>query len=160
MSVSLILSEETGLIQPNYLPPGAYPAVSDASAAVAGTVGQVASSSVLYASAVSLTTATAANVTTLALPAGDWDIFGTAYIENSGANMSACVYGVSLTSATLPDKSLQNRLEDASMTSFGGGASLLRVNVSTTTNVYLVASATFASGTSTACGQLYARRCR
>lgn len=163
MSISEILTGD-GKLAPGFLPaatlnPLAIAGVSDASSAATGYVGQVISASVLYASAVSLTTATPANVVTVSLTAGDWDVSANCLIENSGANLTVASFGLSLTTATLPDRSLQVR-EVATATAVGGSCSTFRVNVSTTTSVYLVASCTFASGTSTGCGSIVARRVR
>lgn len=132
--------------------------------AAAGFVGEVVSSVVAAASAVSLTTATARNVTSISLTAGDWDVSGNVFVLGNTFNLSFAGCWASLTSATLPDASLYNVSNFSSsgtlFSSFGLNTPFLRVNVSTTTTVYLSVIGTFAAGTATACGGIYARRVR
>lgn len=136
--------------------------VSNASSAAAGSVGEVISSVIASASAVSLTTATATNITSISLTAGDWDVYGNVFLSASVAfSQSFC--WCSTTSATLPDVSLINALNvaaTAAASAVGLSAPFLRVNVNSTTTVYLGGWGTFASGTGTACGGIYARRVR
>lgn len=136
--------------------------IANGGTVLSGYVGEVISSVIPSASATSLTTSTAKNVTSISLTAGDWDVYGNVLLvaTSGGSVMTTQAAWCSLTSATLPDSSLYNGVGSAANPlSFGGfSAPFLRVNVSSTTTVYLGAYATFASGTVTACGGIYARR--
>ena len=127
--------------------------------AAAGYVGEYISSQIPFASATSLTTATAKNVTSISLTAGDWDVSGQVSILPSVA-IQALSVGISTTSATLPDFSLYSNIGGPNMTSAGLSILTQRISLSATTTVYLVAVASFASGTATACGFIGARRAR
>lgn len=129
--------------------------------AAAGYVGQVVSSVIAAASATSLTTDTAKDITSISLTAGDWDIHGNATLTAS-IGLSAAIMWCSLTSATLADSSAYSIFLNAAGTTtyFGAPTPFLRVSIAATTTVYLSAYAAFGSGTVTACGGIYARRVR
>lgn len=126
--------------------------------ASAGYVGEYISSQVVYASAVSLTTATQKNVTSISLTAGDWDVSGQVGFVASVA-FQAVSAGINTTSATLPDFSLYSNTNSAS-TTYSAAIVTQRISLSSTTTVYLVAEASFTTGTCTACGFIGARRLR
>jgi hypothetical protein len=129
--------------------------------AASGNVGEFFESIISGASSISLTTATPANITSFSLPAGDWDIHGTISITSSGNLLTIAAGWTSLSSATVPDISLYNFLTDSTpFTHWGSNAPYLRVSIATSTTVYLSCSATFGSGTVTACGGIFARRVR
>jgi len=135
--------------------------------AVSGQVGEYVSANVLVGSAVSLTTNIAANVTSISLTAGDWDVSGSVCFTAPGTtNFDHSFQWVSATSATFPTMPNSN----------GGGyffwgavsvdstiplpAGTIRINVSTTTTVYLSTRATFTISTLGAFGFIRARRVR
>lgn len=131
--------------------------------AVAGTLGEVVSSLIASASPVSLTTATAANVTSISLTAGDWDVDGNINFSASSATVTGTSGGITVTTATVP--------VDGSEVYSGVQVTLLsendsvtipskRVNVNATTTVYLVGKSTFSAGTVSAFGSIRARRVR
>jgi hypothetical protein len=126
--------------------------------AAAGYVGEYISSQILFASATSLTTATAKNVTSISLTAGDWDVSGQVSVIASVATQAVSC-GISTTSATLGDFSVYSNI-GATTTSFSAIMPTQRISISSTTTVYLVALASFVSGTCTACGFIGARRAR
>lgn len=126
--------------------------------AAAGYVGEYISSQILFASAVSLTTATTKNVTSISLTAGDWEVSGNVSVLASIA-VQAVAVGISTTSATLPDFSVYSSI-GTTVTSAGLTIVPQRISLSATTTVYLVALVSFASGTVTACGLIGARRLR
>lgn len=132
---------------------------SNATNKSAGYVGEEISSTIAFASAVSLTSNTPANVTSISLTAGDWDVYGNVFFAPS-VGFSAITCWASLTSVTSPDQSLRNQISYSTAIILTSGINIpyLRVNVSSTTTVYLSANAIFASGTGTACGGIYARR--
>jgi hypothetical protein len=122
-------------------------------------------SEVLAGSAVSLTTATAANITSLSLAAGVWDVEGWAVLAGAGGASPTTIRGwVSATSAaapTLPNKGGINYLNSAGFAS--NATNVLptgqkRFTLSETTTIYLSGQAFFVSGTMTAYGYLAARR--
>jgi hypothetical protein len=137
--------------------------VTDASAGAAGTLGEVISSAVASGSAVTLTNASAWNVTSISLTAGDWDVRGNVNFSASSATVTGTVGGISTTSATLPT--------DGTEVYSGVQVTLLsetdsvtmppkQINVSATTTVYLVGKSTFSAGSVTAFGSINARRVR
>lgn len=161
----------TGLLQVNgtFRSTGVL-GVTDASAATAGTVGEVISATVAVGSAIDLTTATPANVTSISLTAGDWDVYGKVAFDCSGTTVITRIIGaISLTSATLPTapEALDNSIFDLANSFTTGSAPKLslptcRINVSGTTTVYLVAQIDFSGGGSDgdAYGAIWARRVR
>jgi hypothetical protein len=135
--------------------------------ASAGFVGQILTSVVGSGSAVSLTTATPANVTSLSLTAGDWDVWGHVCFEPAGTTtISAIIGSVSTTSGTLgtyPQQTGSSYLNGGTPgTSINPtqDAPHQRISLATTTTVYLVAQATFATSTLSAYGAITARRRR
>lgn len=137
--------------------------------ATAGYVGEYVESIVLTASAVSLTTTVAANVTSISLTAGDWDVVGTVRLKPAATtNITVGNAGISTTSATL----LVASGTYAALTLPSAGlvpgvnvtpsmhVSRTRISVSATTTVYLVTTAFFTVDTLQAFGQISARRVR
>jgi hypothetical protein len=131
-----------------------------------GVVGEFISAT--QPTATSLTTATSLNLATLALTPGDWDVWGQMIFTPSAAPTSLSA-AVGTTSATLPTTAqlaagtgamTQMRLSYTSAQVQTIQTGMTRVNVSATTNVFLLAQATFASGTVTAQGFISARRAR
>jgi hypothetical protein len=134
--------------------------------ASAGRIGEYISSSVASGSAVSLTNATAADVTSVSLTAGDWDVDGlVAFTLNAATTMTIIAGWVSTTSATQP--TLPNAggmfLSQNSFTTGVGQAhptGSIRMSLASTTTVYLGARANFAVNTCAAYGFIGARRVR
>lgn len=138
--------------------------------AAAGSVGQYASTIVLSGSAVSLTSGVATNVITLSLTAGDWDVWGELWFTGgSGTILSSYLAGIGTTSATITfvpsdSYSVTNQYgSTTSITAIGAPVALVpqtRINLSTTTTVYLVVNAVFTVSTLAGYGKLAARRRR
>lgn len=130
--------------------------------APAGTYGEYVESVIAPGSAVSLTDATAANITSISLTAGDWDVEGNVNLLGTGATFTAGASGINTTTATLPTTGKANFVDGDLTGNFTEGMSLsrVRVNVSATTTVYLVGRATFSAGTVTGYGTINARRVR
>lgn len=133
--------------------------VTNASSAAAGSVGEFVSSNVPVGSAISLTTATSADVTSINLTAGDWDIFGNIRMTGTGTFTIARAW-TNTTSATPPDSSMFNSLQLTTIVTAAINTPYLRVNVNANQTVYLTAQCTFSTGTVTACGSIFARRVR
>jgi hypothetical protein len=132
--------------------------VTDGSNAAAGSVGELISSQVLYASAISLTSVMPANVTSITLD-GDFDVWGNVYFPNTGQSYNAGCW-ISTTSASQPDLSMVNESLASGGATIGISAPQMRINTNTPTVVYLSCIADFISGSISACGGIYARRRR
>lgn len=135
--------------------------VTNASNAAAGSVGEVIQATF---SAVNITASgTAQNLTSISLTAGDWDVSGS-FIYGAAAttNTAFVVGGVNTVSATLPAVGQYYQLTatfpvNAAVTVI---APIQRINVSTTTTVFLVGFCGFSTSTASATGFLRARRIR
>jgi len=131
--------------------------------AAAGSVGELIESNILSGSAITLTSGVTANITSISLIAGDYDVWGTVEVVPSGT-LTVLKCAVSTSSAALPvDAGLGSSFcLSASFTS-GNQAivpcGMRRVSVSSTTTVYLVVAATFGTGC-TGFGYIGARRRR
>jgi hypothetical protein len=135
--------------------------------AAAGHVGEIQSSVVLVGGVIALTTATPANVTSMSLTAGDWEVFGEVWFNPAGTTVaSQQIAAISTTSATLPTTpSTASSMTKHSGTAATGIGDVLpvgpcRLSLATTTTVYLVAQSTFVTSTNGAFGELRARRLR
>lgn len=131
--------------------------------ATAGAVGEVKYSPIASGSAVSLTTATTANVTSIALTAGDWLVSGNINITATSATQTASSAGINTVTATIPaDGSGVNSAFTSTTTTFKDGltCSVKEVNISTSGTVFLVVNQTFSAGTEAAYGSLTAWRIR
>lgn len=112
----------------------------------------------------SLTNNTWANATSVSLSAGDWDVWGTVQFNPSGSTtVSRLLAAISTTSASAGATYAQQ--QDLQLTFTTGAAQTLatpvtRINVSSTTPVYLTVFTSFGVSTMTANGTIYARRRR
>jgi len=130
----------------------------------AGVVGQLVSSTVA-SSGISLTDATFANITTISLTAGDWDVSGVVGVTTGASTTIAYInYGVSTTSATNGALgqvgSLTTPATIAATIDFVVSAPVTRLSLASTTTVYLVTRVSFAVSTANAYGVIRARRVR
>lgn len=142
--------------------------VTDGSEAAAGEKGEYRTASNTTGTA--LTTLVGANVCTLALPAGDWHVWGSvAFVEAANTIPTVMAAGTSLSSATLPTVAQAmggvGSLTQICATMTKGVTQIMqtgfdRVNIAAAQNVYLVAQATFSGGLLSAQGFLCARRIR
>lgn len=113
---------------------------------------------------VALSSTVAANATSTTLTAGDWDVQCTGYyVPDSTTTTSILELGVSTTSATQPTGFSANSLLTVAMPA--GAQQIIttpmqRVNVSSSTPVYCVATAGFATSTAAISGFIRARRIR
>ena len=131
--------------------------VTDGSAAAAGQVGEYVAA---FGSGVGLANGTPANVATLALAAGDWDVSGNVQFVATGV-LTRVTAGVSTVSDGFDSWSttVSGTLGSGSSQQIGTGGAV-RVIVAAPTTAYLVATATFTSGGVTANGTIWARRAR
>jgi len=150
-------------------PPNGIQAVSNNSTAAAGIVGETISANLASGSATSLSNNVNKNILSISLTAGDWDVHGVVSfnainVASTGTEIASA--NISTTSATLPDDGEQSYTTITNGTAAAqtliGSCQLpsRRVNLSTTTTVYLVGKNVFNTGTSTAFGFIEARRVR
>lgn len=138
------------------------------SSANAGSVGEFISSTVVLGSAVALTTNTLANMTSISLTPGDWDVSCQMYfLPASTTSVVSGINSISTTSAT-GDYTPGNFGEQAYSSSgtvlsglnFNVNAGPRRISISSTTTVYAVALASFTISTMSVYGIIRARRIR
>jgi hypothetical protein len=132
--------------------------------AQAGSIGVVAGPAT--ASSISLTANTPANIVTLSLPAGDWNVYGIGGMTCAASTTATGdLVGISTTSATLPafGNYWQWSVGAASAQTnpvFNYATPPVRINVSATTTVYMVEQAAFGTSTCTGQGTIWARTAR
>lgn len=172
-NLAAMLTDETGTgaavfgTSPNITAPNIIGTVAAGNAA-AGSVGEYISSIIASGSAVSMTTATGVNVTSISLTAGDWDVWAlTFFITAATTNITQLISSISNTTGTV--SILGDR---AGITTYGSAGTVpgvahcgvpmiqTRINVSTTTTIFLVGQPSFTVSTLTAWGSLQARRVR
>lgn len=149
---------------------GQLPGETSTGSAAAGDVGEYISSVIAAGSAVGISTATPANITSISLTAGDWDVAGfITFGGNSTTTVTSLETSISTTTATVDASADRNSLAlySGAPTVFNLGPGIVPVNtgpsrfsLSGTTTVFLVARATFATSTTTAFGTIRARRAR
>jgi hypothetical protein len=144
-----------------------FPGTATNDSASAGQVGEIMESTVVTGSAVALTTATSANVTSISLTAGDWDVWGNVWFSPAATtSITRDGGGISTTSATMPTspgagaRFLNIHAAVVPNNVFGSTVGMTRVSLASTTTVYLVAEATFTVSTLGAYGYIGARRVR
>lgn len=136
--------------------------------AAAGYVGEYISSTVASASAVALSTTVSANLTSISLTAGDWDVECQAIHKFAATTTTTLMQlAISTTSATLPtatagatDYDVMRQASSAPGGDTGQHVGAHRLSLSATTTVYCVANDTFATSTAAIYGTLRARRVR
>lgn len=136
--------------------------------AAASKIGEYVESEVLLASAVSLTTITAADVTSISLTAGDWDVWGIVAFDINAATVVNNIQGwVHTVSATQPDRPNGGAMFSLLFPSTAAGPTVQmmpvgtkRLSLSGTTTVYLTAVSNFTTNTNKAYGLIAARRRR
>jgi hypothetical protein len=135
--------------------------------AIAGTVGEYISSSILIGSAVAMTTTnTGYNITTISLTAGDWDVSGVVVFNPAGTTTINGIYtGISTTSTIFPTAGTGNNFTYLTMPLTTGQQQIqpvgpTRLSLSGTTTVYLLALAIFGVSTMSGYGFISARRIR
>ena len=113
--------------------------------------------------AVGLTNNTPANITSISLTAGDWEVMGScAFNPAAGTTISSLVLGISSTSATFPANGLSAQIQTTFTTATNQGlvAPSQRFSLASTTTVFLVAQAGFGVSTMASTGTIRARRVR
>lgn len=132
--------------------------------AAAGIIGQYVEATTVRSAAFGLTSTISANLASVSLTAGDWDVTFIACRSGSGSP-TAFAAGISSSSATLPgsDSIGVTRVDTAAGSTVNSDHCIVvptaRISLAATTTYYGVVNATFTS-TSTAFGRLSARRVR
>lgn len=134
--------------------------ITSAAQQVTGKVGEVLSSVILNASATSLSNATTKNITSLAVTAGNWYLFGNTFDACTLAAMNSSQSSISTTTATQADNALTAIWNSgtANTNAIGLNVPGQFVSISGTTTYYLVTTVTFSAGTASGCGGIYALR--
>jgi hypothetical protein len=135
--------------------------------AAAGNVGEFISSDIASGSAVALTAGVPANITSISLTAGDWDVWVVGqFTGGATTTVTALEVGVSATSATF-DQTLGRQALQAynSFAVFTVASPVTivtgtRFSLAATTTIFFVAEAVFAVNTCSGYGTLMARRRR
>ena len=145
---------------------GQYPGESSTSNATTGNVGEYLEGKLVAGSAIGLTSGVAANVTSLTLTAGDWDLSGSIVFTNAATtsftNISSCGSTTSATFQIVPGRTSQSQFaavvpNTIPITSAFGP---YRFSLSGSQTVFLVAFATFTVSSANAYGTIRARRVR
>lgn len=136
-------------------------------AACTGCVGQIISQSIPAGSAVPMTTATAANVASVTLTAGDWDCWGNLASSLAGTTVPSLMIGaVSTTSASLPTLPNGGAYFQLTGLTVAAGSNWvfpvgrIRIQTSGSINVYLVGRLDFTTSTASLYGALECSRAR
>lgn len=138
--------------------------------AAAGFVGEYTSAIVLIGSEVNISTAVA-NITSLNLTAGDWDVWGEVWVDTStgAATVSGSTRAaINTASAVIPttpaDGTARTQVNFAPLASGTDAIGLpvgpIRASLNTTTTYFLVANCAVSAGTANGYGKLVARRVR
>ena len=146
-----------------------FQGVTDGSDASAGVIGEYITSGII--TGVSLTTGVAANVTSISLTAGDWDVSARCNISFSNTttwNLATCVISNISGGAEANDPHPIISLSTTQTSSvvagtgiiWGGAIGTKRYSLNTTTTIYLVAQANFGTSTASSNGVISARRIR
>lgn len=127
--------------------------------AQAGSIGEVNSPST---TGVSMTNNTAVNLTSTStqLTAGDWRCTGSFLISDTSTTLTNVAVGLSSNSATLGGTFTYSQLQGATYTAWSGPVPTLQFKLTGPTTVYLVGTASFASGTVTGNGLIFCSRGR
>lgn len=151
----------------NSIPSSTILGTSTTNSAVSGNVGEYISSTVLAGSAVPLTSGNAANVTSINLTAGDWDVFSTiAFAPAAGTAVTTfCGFSSTISAAlpTFPNNGATFLLQGNAIT--GNGMQVFpvgttRMSLASSTTVYLEGFSNFTISTLGAFGFIGARRVR
>jgi hypothetical protein len=133
-------------------------------AAVTGNVGEAVRSTV---SSVNVGTSNQwADMTSISLSAGDWDVTGLFNVQPNGATITVCEFGISTTSGnsnsglTFGDNYLGVPAPTTTVNNYVGTIATYRFSLSTSTTIYLKAFVTYSGATPKFFGRLSARRVR
>jgi hypothetical protein len=129
-----------------------------------GNIGEIFQAGIPGGSAIPLTSGVSANVTSIALGAGDWEVSGIVTLKYTSATQSADGQaGLNVLSATLPGDNVRG-FDNTRHTATTSNASitfpLFNFNSASPQTAYLIAQASFSAGSCAAFGNIQARRIR
>ena len=160
-STEVILYNPSNLTVTPYLIDGGFYAGNQFSNTTAGCLGEQIRSYIASGSAITLTNNTPANVTSISLTAGIWDVSAIGAFSGTITGTQTTV-SISSTSATLNTNTGDATVSSTSVPTVASDLMLtiptFRVAISTTTTYYLVVNELFTVGTATAYGRISAVR--
>jgi hypothetical protein len=132
--------------------------------AAAGQIGEFLTASNPVSSA-TLSSGSPATLATLSLTAGDWDVWGEGWLTNGSAAMSDCVIGINTATSFVATPSANAAHSRIGVAGLSGDTEIIptqiaRINITTTTSVFLLGQCIFSTGTTTGGGVISARRRR
>lgn len=128
--------------------------VTNGSNATAGSVGEIMTAS---GTGVALSNNVSANLCSVTLTPGDWQVYGNALI--TGSALTAANAGVNTTSGTSPGTSLLGQyVSSTTFSAIGWSVPTQRFSISANTTIYLVGTGAFSSGSCAGNGSILARR--
>lgn len=165
-SANTSLTGNLSVTGPSTLTAGIVGTATNDSAAT-GRVGEYVTAVVLLAGKISLTNVTTANITTISLTAGDWDVGGSlSFLPTAGTTLNFTAGGATQSNATLgvqPDIAVVNAYGTtgaANAIAISYNVPEQRMSLSGTTTIYLVAQGSFSGSTLDGFGRIWARRRR
>jgi hypothetical protein len=151
----------------------AVPGVADGSNANAGLVGEYQSSLLTSGSAVTIATSSAANITSISLTAGDWDLYAEAFFKTTSGSVTNAITVISNATAETSATALQipadgfdfayrniNSGAPAAGFALSGGALRTRASSASSATYFLNTALNFSSPNVMAYGGMRARRVR
>jgi hypothetical protein len=134
----------------------------------AGSVGEFQSATLSSGSAITLTSGVTSNVVTLTLTAGDWDVWGELAWQAGSATTSGVMSGGTTTTSLGTPTAASGGYDYYQFSSgtFPSSGKMIvpvginRINVNSSTIVYLVTSVNFSGGVMQSWGSIFARRVR
>lgn len=127
--------------------------------AQAGSIGEFIESHILGGAAVPLAATIPSNITSIALTAGDWDVWGSVYFNGTGV-ATIWISGINTVSATFPTIGGGLPYQQSGNAMDFGSCGVARISLAAGATVFLVARADFSAGTQGAYGYINARRVR
>jgi hypothetical protein len=139
---------------------GTYPGHLAVTAPAAGFIGEEIRSAIGSGSAVTSTTTTVTNVTSVSLTAGIWNVSGIVMFTGmtTATLQKASIGTTSATIGTLGDNAIQGVFASTTAGDFGLSIPAYRISLATTTTVYLVGEGTYSAGTGALYGRISATR--
>jgi hypothetical protein len=140
------------------------PGTTAGTSAGVGKIGEIFQASIPGGSAIPLTSGVSANVTSIPLGPGDWEVSGIVTLKYTSATQSADGQaGLNVLSATLPGDNVRgfdNTRHTATTSNATITFPLFNFNSASPQTAYLVAQASFSAGSCAAFGNIQARRPR
>ena len=163
MTVTIDGATGISAVQNKVVPQSKLIAVTDGSNAAAGDIGEYLEDIRVAGLPLALTTTTYVNVASLYLTAGDWEISGNASFPHVAATGTDFIVSLSTTPLTADAQWWSRHTQPSatfSQTPAYATTVSRRLNITSTTTIYLTARAVFSAGTVSVYGLIRARRVR